>query len=150
MNINAIAFFEFFATSIHSLLRPSQPHSCMNTPQNKPWASVSVVVGKGQLLSYTIVAKRLPTMGAVIASLPLTSMLVVFWLYRDTKEPLLVTEFLDSMVWIILPSISFFIVFSLLLKKQFGFYLSMVLATVAMLISYALFLQIMKSFNIHI
>jgi mannose/fructose/N-acetylgalactosamine-specific phosphotransferase system component IID len=96
------------------------------------------------------IAKKFTTMGAVIASLPLTSMLVVFWLYRDTKDPILVIDFLDSMVWIILPSITFFIVFSLLLKKQFNFYLSMTLAIVAMLISYVIFLQLMKWFNIHI
>lgn len=96
------------------------------------------------------IGKRLPATGALIASLPLTSMLAVFWLYRDTADPTLIVSFLDAMVWIILPSVSFFIIFSLLLKRQFPFYPAMALSTLAMLLSYALFLQLMRWFNIQV
>lgn len=32
------------------------------------------------------VSKKLPTLGAIIASLPLTSILAMIWLYQDTRD----------------------------------------------------------------
>jgi hypothetical protein len=63
--------------------------------------------------------------GALLASLPLTSVLAMLWLYLDTKEIGKVAELATGIFWLVIPSLVFFISLPFLLKKGVNFYLSM-------------------------
>ena len=62
-------------------------------------------------------ARRSSLMGAVLISLPLTSILAMIWLYRDTRDPAQVADLSWSILWVVIPSVVFFVVLPLALKK---------------------------------
>jgi hypothetical protein len=95
------------------------------------------------------VSKRSPTIGAIIVSLPLTSILAIIWLYVDTQSTTKVIQLSNSIIWIVLPSIVFFIVLSLLLYKDCKFHWAMIISSAAMVISYYLYIKILSLFGIN-
>lgn len=51
--------------------------------------------------------KRFTTFGAILASLPLTSLLAFIWLYIDTKDVQKVAELSREIIWMVIPSFVF-------------------------------------------
>ena len=82
------------------------------------------------------VAKRSTFWGAATASLPLTSLLAMAWLYLDTGESARVAQLSFSILWLILPSLTLFIVLPVLLRTGVNFWASMVLACAATAVAY--------------
>ena len=81
-------------------------------------------------------AKRFSSFAAVMAALPLTSILAFIWLYRDTKDKEKVIELSYGIFWMVMPSLLFFLILPFLLKKGMGFPLSMILSCFTMVIVY--------------
>lgn len=63
------------------------------------------------------IARRSSLMGAVLISLPLTSILAMVWLYRDTRDTEEVAALSWSILWVIVPSLVFFVVLPLALRS---------------------------------
>jgi hypothetical protein len=84
------------------------------------------------------IARRYPSWGGLVASLPLTSLLAMLWLWRDSGDPERVAELSASTIWFILPSIPLFIALPLLLRSGIAFWLSMLLVVAGTLALYAL------------
>ncbi|MDA7818526.1 DUF3147 family protein [Sulfurimonas sp.] len=90
------------------------------------------------------IAKRSSLAGAILAAIPLVSILAMTWMYVDTSESTAAVEFSNSIVWLIAPSMTLFIVFPLLIKKGLSFYPSMgisILMTIAAYYSVIFFLD---------
>lgn len=81
-------------------------------------------------------ARRSSILGAVLISLPLTSILAIVWLYRDSRDTEEIASFAWSILWIIPPSIAFFIVLPLALDRGLAFAPAMLVASVATLAAY--------------
>ena len=60
------------------------------------------------------IARRYPGWGGLVASLPLTSLLAMLWLWRDTRDPERVAELSVGTFWFILPSLPLFIALPML------------------------------------
>lgn len=71
------------------------------------------------------IAKRSSFAGALLASVPLISVLAMLWLYIDTKDVSKVSALATSIFWLVLPSLALFVTLPLLLKQGVNFYLSM-------------------------
>lgn len=61
-------------------------------------------------------ARRSPAVGAILISLPLTSILALIWLYRDTGDPAAVRSLSWSILLMVIPSAVFFIALPLLIS----------------------------------
>ena len=83
------------------------------------------------------VAQRSSLLGAVLISLPLTSILAMIWLYRDTGEAREVTDLSWSILWVIVPSLVFFVVLPVLLRNDVTFWAPLVIACSATAVAYA-------------
>ena len=70
------------------------------------------------------IAKRSSFIGALLASVPLISLLAILWLYVDTKDVSKVSALATSVFWLVLPSLVLFLTLPLLLKQGLHFYLS--------------------------
>ena len=68
------------------------------------------------------VARRAPGLGALIASLPLISVLGMIWLWRDTQDVARMAEHSAATFWFVLPSLPMFLVIPLLLQRGVGFW----------------------------
>ena len=73
------------------------------------------------------VAKRSPGFGALVASLPLISLLGVIWLWRDTHDPLRTAAHLHATFWFVPPSLPMFLIIPLMLRQGLSFWLSMLI-----------------------
>lgn len=63
------------------------------------------------------IGKRYPTLGGLIATMPLTSLLVLLWLWSDQPgDYRLMTEYTKGVLWGIIPTILFFVVAHLLFR----------------------------------
>lgn len=82
------------------------------------------------------VARRYSFAGAVIASLPVVSVLAMTWLYLDEHDVDKVAKLATGTFWMVIPSLVLFIVLPLLLKRNVNFFVSLGLACTATAVSY--------------
>jgi hypothetical protein len=68
------------------------------------------------------VARRYAGLGALIASLPLVSVLGMIWLWRDTHDPARLADHAGATLWYVCPSLPMFVLIPLMLRAGFGFY----------------------------
>jgi hypothetical protein len=83
------------------------------------------------------VARRSPGTGALIASLPLISVLGMIWLWRDTRDVARMAEHSAATFWYVLPSLPMFLVIPLLLKRGIGFWPALAVGCVLTMALYA-------------
>jgi hypothetical protein len=94
--------------------------------------SALVVAGASEL------ARRYSVMGALLASLPLTSILAMIWLWRDGVPAAQVADFSASIFWLVLPSLLLFIVMPLMLRSGYGFWPSLGAGCAVTVVGYAI------------
>jgi hypothetical protein len=94
-------------------------------------ALTSVVV-----VSVSEVAKRSTVAGAVLASLPLTSLLAFIWLYSETGDVQKVASLSHGIFWLVLVSLPFFLILPALLNAGWGFWMSMGIASSSAVVAY--------------
>ena len=83
------------------------------------------------------VAKRNPGAGALIASLPLISILAFIWLWRDTSDMGAIAALSQSTFWFVLPTLPMFLVLPALLRNGAGFWPALGLSCLVTLLLYA-------------
>jgi hypothetical protein len=83
------------------------------------------------------IARRYPGCGGLVASLPLTSLLAMLWLYRDTGDSDRVAELSISTFWFFLPSVPLFVALPILIRSGVTIWVSMVLSVAGTLALYA-------------
>jgi hypothetical protein len=66
--------------------------------------------------------KRSSLWGAVLASLPLTSLLAFVWLYRSTGNIEAIASLSHGIFWLVLASLPLFLILPALLKGGVGFW----------------------------
>ena len=81
------------------------------------------------------VAKRNPFWGAILIALPLTSILAMSWLYADTRDNALLTQFARDIFTIVPVSLVFFVPFLLETKTRLGFGFNLSLGLVLLAVS---------------
>ena len=70
-------------------------------------------------------AKRSPGFGALIASLPLVSVLGMMWLWRDTHDAERMASHAQATFWYVLPSLPMFLLVPALLRRGVPFWASL-------------------------
>jgi len=71
------------------------------------------------------VAKRNPGFGALIASLPLVSILGMMWLWRDTHDPVRLAAHAEATFWFVLPSMPMFLLVPVMIRQGLPFWLAL-------------------------
>lgn len=82
-------------------------------------------------------ARRSSLLGAVLVSLPLTSILAIVWLWRDTSDAEEVASFSWSILAVVLPSATLFVALPLGLRAGLSVPAALVLACVITALVYA-------------
>ncbi len=96
------------------------------------------------------IAKRSSLIAAILASIPLTSVLAMVWLYIDTGEKNKVSELASSVFWLVLPSLALFIALPLLLEKGLNFYLSLVVSIGITAVCYWAMVTVLRHFGVEL
>ncbi len=83
------------------------------------------------------VAKRFPGFGALIASLPLVSVLGMIWLWRDKPDAENMAAHAGATFWYVIPSLPMFLVIPALLRSGIPFWLALTLGCILTIVLYS-------------
>ena len=96
------------------------------------------------------VSKRAPAFGALIASLPLVSVLSMIWLWHETGDKERLAHHAEATFWFVLPSLPMFLVLPALLRHGMGFYLALGLSCALTVALYLIMVWGLKRFGIEL
>lgn len=84
--------------------------------------AIKVLITAVVVVAIAELGKRSSLWGAVIASLPLTSLLAFVWLYRDTGNTAAIAALSQGIFWLVLASLPLFLMLPALLKYGLTFW----------------------------
>ena len=93
------------------------------------------------------VAKRSDKAGALIASLPLVTLLVLFWLYIEKQPDAKIANHAYYTFWYVIPTLPMFLVFPPLFQR-FGFWPAMALCTGITVVCFVAFAFLVRRLGI--
>jgi len=108
-------------------------------------AITSVVV-----VTVTEIAKRNTVWAALVAALPLTSLLAFVWLYADTGDAARIAALSRSIFWLVLPSLVLFLLLPILLRLGWGFWASLGVSCFATAVLYLLMIWGLARLGFHV
>lgn len=82
-------------------------------------------------------AKRFPGVGALVASLPLVSVMGMMWLWRERPEAENMAAHAGATFWYVLPSLPMFLAIPALLRHGVGFWPALALGCALTIALYA-------------
>lgn len=84
---------------------------------------IKILVSAVIIALVTEIAKKHTSLGGLIAAMPITTLIAIFWLYYEKKDLALLSDFSKAVFWGIFPTLLFFIPAIYLFKKGYNFYL---------------------------
>jgi len=77
------------------------------------------------IMAASEIARRSPTYGALIVSLPLVAILALIWLWRETGDTERIAALSESTFWLVLPTLPMFLVLPALLRHGVAFWFAL-------------------------
>ncbi len=111
---------------------------------------IKIIISALIIATVSEIAKRYSVIAAILASLPLTSILALIWLYNDTKDVDKIIELSSKIFWAVFPSLLFFIVLPLLLKMGLKFGPALLISSVVMVFGYMIYVFLLGKFGVKI
>ena len=108
---------------------------------------IKILISSGIILLVSEIAKKDNLFGSLIASIPLVSVLSMIWLYVDTNDINKVKAMANGILWMIVPSMSLFIVLPMLIDYGIKFYLSLTISIMVTMVCYLLTISLMNYFG---
>jgi hypothetical protein len=95
-----------------------------------------VLVSALLIAAVSEIGRRNSLVAALLASLPVTSILAFVWLYRETGDTAKVAALSTDIFWLVLPSLALFLLLPLLLRQGWGFWWSLLASSAATALAY--------------
>ena len=111
---------------------------------------LKVAVTAAVVVAVSEIAKRSSFWGAVLASLPLTSLLAFVWLYADTGSSQTVAALARGIFWLVLASLPLFALLPALLGAGWSFWPSLVVACIATAGTYFALVWVLERLGVHL
>ena len=105
----------------------------------KTFITALIVAGISEL------SRRYSLIAALLASLPLTSILALIWIYTDSKDTQKIIAMSYDIFWLVIPSLAFFLLLPSLLKLNVQFVPALLLSCAATAVLYGVSLWLYRS-----
>lgn len=112
--------------------------------------SVKVLISAMLIALISEISKRSTFLGAILASIPLISVMALIWLYIETRNIQKIINLSYGIFWLVLPSLTLFVVLPILLKLKTSFGIALFLSVVIMVLFYFLMTFILRKTGIQI
>jgi hypothetical protein len=109
---------------------------------------IKAIVTAVLVVAISELAKRSTFAAAILASIPLTSVLAMAWLYADTGDAQKVAELASGIFWLVLPSLALFIALPLMLRSGWPFGLSLIASSALTVACYFAMIALLKRLGI--
>ena len=113
-------------------------------PLLKAIISGAIVSGASEM------SKRSPLSGAILLSVPLTSLLTAIWLYIETKDNLRIATMLNNVFWAHIPTLIFFVICPMMLRAGMHFWFSLIVSLIITAIGFFVYAYALNRFGIRI
>lgn len=111
---------------------------------------LKVLISATLIVAISEIAKRSTLMGALIASLPLVSLLAIIWLHFETGDAAKISALSIGVFWLVLPSLSFFVVLPAALRAGWAFWPSLACAIGVTATCYGIMIVTLREFGIEL
>ncbi|MEE1876756.1 DUF3147 family protein [Altererythrobacter litoralis] len=106
------------------------------------WSFVAKALLAGVMIAAIAeVGRRLPAMAALIASLPLVSILGMIFLWHARPDAENMAVHAQSTFWFVLPSLPMFLLIPMMLRQGFSFWVALAVGCVLTLVLYLAMVQ---------
>jgi len=95
------------------------------------------------------IAKNYDRLAAFIASLPLVTLITLFWLYYENQPQEKIANHAYYTFWYVIPTLPMFVFFPWAIKI-FGFWITFILSIFLTIIIFFLYATILKKFSINL
>lgn len=112
------------------------------------YAAVKVVVSALIVVAVSEIAKRSTGFAALVASLPLVSLLAFVWLKIDGAPPEKIADLSSQIFWLIIPSLLLFPALSWMLRNGVDFWAGLGASAAATAGAYALLLPLLRRMGV--
>ncbi len=109
---------------------------------------VKYAVTAAVIVAVSEIAKRTDRIGALIGALPLVSLMIMVWLYIETKDTPKIAEYARYTFWFVLPSLPMFLLLPVLLTHGFNFWLSLLACALLTFVCFWLSALLAKQFGL--
>jgi hypothetical protein len=114
-------------------------------------AFLTRVVLSGLLIAtIAAIGRKAPAVAALVASLPLISILGMIWLWRDTGDARLLADHAEATFWYVLPSLPMFLLIPFMLRAGQNFWIAMTAGIGLTLILYLVTIGIAARFGVRL
>lgn len=94
------------------------------------------------------IARRSPGVAALVAALPLVSILGMIWLWHDTGDSTRIAAHAEATFWYVLPSLPMFLIVPSLIRSGTGFWPSLGAGCLVTIVLYLLLLWLAPRLNL--
>jgi hypothetical protein len=109
---------------------------------------LKVVISALMIVAISEIAKRSSGFAALVASLPLTSLLAFVWLRLEGSTTQEIAGLSSQIFWLVIPSLLLFLLFPWLLKSGLNFWLSLCAAIAATAGCYLALLPLLRKLGV--
>lgn len=112
--------------------------------------ALKVIISALLIVAISEIAKRSTGFAALVASLPLTSLLAFVWLRMEESPPDRIADLSGQIFWLVLPSLLLFLLLPLLLRHGWGFWTSLGISVVATAGCYVALLPLLRRMGVNL
>ena len=112
------------------------------------YTALKVLITAVLVVAISEIGKRSSALGALIASLPLTSLLAFVWIYGETGDTAKIASLSASIFWYVLPSLVLFLALPVLINQGHDFWLSLAVSSALTFAAYLAMICILGRFGI--
>lgn len=102
------------------------------------------------VMAVSEIAKRSPAAGALVASLPLVSVLAMIWLWGETGDTARIAGHAEATFWYVLPSLPMFLALPFMLRSGMAFWPSLLLSCAFTFVLYLITIIIAARFGVRL
>ena len=114
------------------------------------WFIVKAALSGLIIAAISEVARRSATMGALIASLPLVSVIGMIWIWGETRDAERIATHAGATFWYVLPSLPMFLLIPLLIRSGTGFWVALGVGCVVTVILYLVMIGLAPRFGLRL
>ena len=114
------------------------------------WVFDAGKIGLTALIIFAVVqvSERSTLLAAVLASIPIVSVLAMMWMNHEGQSTEEISLFAKEIVWLLIPSLLMFIVMPLLIDRGWEFYPALGAGLATTIIGYFVMIQIMEKYGL--
>lgn len=110
--------------------------------------ALKVIISALLIVAISEIAKRSTGFAALVASIPLTSLLAFIWLHVEGTQAEKIAELSSQVFWLVIPSLLLFLLLPMLLKHGFNFWVSLGLSVAATAGCYVALLPLLRRMGV--